>query len=152
MLALRALRGSVATGRAHLSSLAHDTPPAASALALQTEFGPKVYGGTEAGERAIETFRTWHRAIDAGMAGGDAKVILRPVVAKQCVFRPPTYFQPWTGSEEILILLDCVGGVFGPSFTYGRQWLSDDARHWALEVARERRAAHAGQKTRQPSS
>ena len=27
----------------------------------------------------------------------------------------------------------CVSEVFGPSFEYGRQWLSDDGREWALE-------------------
>ena len=25
--------------------------------------------------------------------------------------------------------------LFGPSFTYGRQWLSDDGREWALEFS-----------------
>lgn len=30
-------------------------------------------------------------------------------------------------------MLGSVGEVFGPSFRYGRQWLSDDGREWALE-------------------
>ena len=33
----------------------------------------------------------------------------------------------------MLVLLGCVGDVFGKSFTYGRQWLSDDGHQWALE-------------------
>jgi hypothetical protein len=49
------------------------------------------------------------------------------------VFRPPTYFKPWVGRDETLLLLGCVSDVFGESFTYHRQWLSEDGREWALE-------------------
>ena len=47
--------------------------------------------------------------------------------------RPPTYFTPWTGRDETCLLLSCVAEVFGPSFKYGRQWLSEDGHEWALE-------------------
>lgn len=39
----------------------------------------------------------------------------------------------WTGRDETCLLLSCVAEVFGPSFRYGRQWLSEDGREWALE-------------------
>ena len=59
--------------------------------------------------------------------------ILQPHMDEQCVFRPPTYYTPWTGRAETLLLLGAVSEVFGPSFKYGREWLSDDGLEWALE-------------------
>lgn len=78
----------------------------------------------------------WHEAIAAtchGTSSADALTLLKPHVSPDCTFRPPTYFKPWTGREETLMLLGAVSEVFGPSFTYGRQWLSDDGHEWALE-------------------
>ena len=54
-------------------------------------------------------------------------------VDDKCVFRPPTYFTPWTGKDEFLMLIAAVSEVFGPSFKYGRQWISDDGKDWCLE-------------------
>lgn len=87
---------------------------------------------------AAETFKAWHAALDHCLTQGDSAAgmrLLRPRVHSGCVFRPPTYFQPWVGREETLCLLGAVSEVFGPSFRYGRQWLSDDAREWALEFS-----------------
>lgn len=61
------------------------------------------------------------------------KEILREHVAEAAVFRPPTYFKPWTGREELLVLLECAIEVFGKSFSYRRQWISEDGRDWCLE-------------------
>jgi len=94
-----------------------------------------VYGGSCASDGAIASFAAWHAAVDAAMKGGDAAALLRPVMHTSCVFRPPTYYQPWTGGEECMLLLQAVSEVFGPEFKYGRQWLSDDAREWALEFS-----------------
>ena len=70
-----------------------------------------------------------HEGVDAA----EAMHILKPHVDPACVFKPPTYYKPWTGRDETLLLLSCVSEVFGNSFTYGRQWLSDDGQEWALE-------------------
>jgi hypothetical protein len=60
---------------------------------------------------------------------------LGPRVAKDCTFHPPTYFPPWKGKDEMLLLLTAAGEVFGPSFEYSRQWLSPCGREWALEFS-----------------
>ena len=90
-------------------------------------------GGERCTGPAAATFRAWHGAIDVAMKGGDPTPLLRPHVHDECVFRPPTYFTPWVGGDETLLLLSCVSEVFGMSFTYGRQWLSPDGHDWALE-------------------
>ena len=90
-------------------------------------------GGERCTDPAAATFRAWHGAIKGAMRGGDPAPLLRPHVHDECVFRPPTYYKPWVGGDETLLLLTCVSGVFGTSFTYGRQWLSPDGHDWALE-------------------
>ena len=96
-----------------------------------------VYGGAEASDAAKATFAMWHRAVDEVLAerlsSEEAMKLLSPHMEEDCIFRPPTYFKPWTGRGETLLLLGTVAEVFGPSFKYGRQWLSDDGREWALE-------------------
>ena len=68
------------------------------------------------------------------MKGGVAGLpLLRPHLHDQCVFKPPTYYAPWVGGDETLLLLTCASEVFGASFTYHRQWLSPDGHDWALE-------------------
>ena len=37
--------------------------------------------------------------------------ILKPHMHEECVFKPPTYFTPWTGRDETLLLLSCVSEV-----------------------------------------
>ena len=54
-------------------------------------------------------------------------------VHEDCVFRTPTYLKPWRGREKVIFLLQTVAEVFGDSFAYHRQWLSQDGRQWALE-------------------
>lgn len=49
--------------------------------------------------------------------------------------RPPTYFKAWVGKEEFLTLIGSVSEVFGPSFTYHRQFVSPDGSDWALEFS-----------------
>ena len=91
-------------------------------------------GGERCTDAAAATFRAWHVAVDDAMKGGVAGLpLLRPHLHDQCVFRPPTYYAPWVGGDETLLLLTCVSEVFGTSFTYGRQWLSPDGHDWALE-------------------
>jgi len=99
---------------------------------------PVVLGGGAATPAAAETFKAWHAALDHSLAGGDSSAgmnLVRPRMHSACVFRPPTYFSPWVGRDETLCLLGAVSEVFGPSFRYGRQWLSDDGHEWALEFS-----------------
>jgi hypothetical protein len=58
-------------------------------------------------------------------------------VDDECVFKPPTYFSAWRGGDETTLLLGCAAEVFGESFAYGRQWISNDGRDWALEFTAE---------------
>lgn len=85
-------------------------------------------GGPRSCPKAMATFDAWHSALE-NLDG----TILRPFVHDKCVFRPPTYFKPWEGGDEFVLLIDTVAQVFGESFTYTRQFLSDDGRDWALE-------------------
>ena len=102
-----------------------------------------VFGGGRMDQATRETFDLWHDLVGAVAAGRAADVDasrLRTIIADNCTFRPPTYFKPWEGGDEMLVLLGCVGDVFGASFTYGRQWLSDDGHQWALEFKVRARA------------
>ena len=106
----------------------------------------KVFGGANASPAAKATFDAWHQAADSVMHGGvgvePAMAMLIPHVHDECIFRPPTYYKPWVGRNETLTILGCVSEVFGPSFQYGRQWLSEDGLEWALEFT-----AEVGEKT-----
>ena len=108
-----------------------------SSLPIRRAFSSNVYGGAAASPAAKATFEAWHSSVNAvlheGMDSEPAMAILQPHMHEQCVFRPPTYFTPWTGRAETLLLLGAVSEVFGPSFKYGREWLSDDGLEWALE-------------------
>ena len=122
-LTLRRLLSSAT--RRHLST------SSASASVVPRLFGGMPLtsgGGPETCEKAMATFEAWHRALET-MDG----TLLRPHVHDACEFRPPTYFKPWEGGDEFVMLIDTVAKVFGPSFTYTRQFLSDDGRDWALE-------------------
>ena len=96
-----------------------------------------VLGGGAASPAAAETFKAWHAALSHSLAGDSSAGmnLVRPHMHSACVFRPPTYFKPWVGRDETLCVLGAVAEVFGPSFRYGRQWLSDDGREWALEFS-----------------
>jgi hypothetical protein len=100
-----------------------------------------VFGGAAASPECRETFAAWHRAVDTMLQGspkpGEAVQLLRPHMDEKCIFRPPTYYKPWVGRDETLLLLGAVSEVFGSSFKYGRQWLSEDGREWALEFSAE---------------
>lgn len=62
---------------------------------------------------------------------------LSPHVDIKCKFYPPTYFKHWEGRDEFLLLIGCVSEVFGKSFQYHRQWLSNDGKEWACEFSAE---------------
>jgi hypothetical protein len=82
------------------------------------------------------TLDAWHSAVDGALGGAsedELRSTLAPRMAPDCIFRPPTYYKEWRGRDETMLLLHCVSEVFGKSFVYGRQWLSDDGREWALE-------------------
>lgn len=116
-----------------LASLPNRSGAAPTLSSLKAEFGC-INGGHEASETTLRTLYAWHSAVHEVAAGtGDGRAHLEGVVAADAIFRPPTYFTPWKGREEMLTILECVGAVFGPEFKYGRQWLSDDGKDWALE-------------------
>ena len=79
-----------------------------------------AFGGAAASAAAQLTFTTWHSAVTAAMSGApdEAMAQLRTRMQPECIFRPPTYFKPWTGRDETLLLLSAVSEVFGPSFRY----------------------------------
>ncbi|GMI49625.1 hypothetical protein ScalyP_jg1911 [Parmales sp. scaly parma] len=58
---------------------------------------------------------------------------LRSRMHQDCKFFPPTYYNHWEGGDETMVLLKCVSEVFGRSFQYNRQFLSDNGRDWCLE-------------------
>ena len=63
-------------------------------------------GGERCTDPAAATYRAWHVAVDDAMKGGVAGLpLLRPHVHDECVFRPPTYYAPWVGGDETLLLL-----------------------------------------------
>ena len=126
---------SMLTRRISTMPLSAARPPAV------TVGSHNVFGGGDAAPAAAAAFAKWHSAVDLVLHGeadtAEAMASLRPHMDPQCVFRPPTYYKPWHGRDETLLLLGTVGEVFGSSFEYGRQWLSDDAREWALEFSAE---------------
>lgn len=107
-----------------------------------SDFGDAVLGGEKIDIRALETFRAWHGCVSVGCSDEvNSKSLeaatekLRPMVHDNCKFSPPTYWKPWVGRDEFLVIISSVGEVFGQSFKYGRQWLSPDGRDWALEFS-----------------
>jgi hypothetical protein len=98
-----------------------------------------VLGGESITPESLRTFETWHRSVTSAMHADQVpdpevlKETMYDCVDSKCKFYPPTYFTPWEGRDEMLLLLSCVSEVFGKSFVYGRQWLSPDGRDWALE-------------------
>lgn len=113
---------------------------------LRNEFG-NVLGGNNITLQAENTFRIWHKTIQEGTkitSNNDNKdnnkevvkqlfLDLKQNVHPKCIFSPPTYYKSWVGSDEFLCIIESVGTVFGCSFEYQRQWLSDDGHDWALE-------------------
>ena len=87
-----------------------------------------VYGGENASEECKKTFECWHAAVTSRDGS-----ILAGRINPSVVFRPPTYFKPWKGEEELKVILTCAAEVFGQSFQYKRQWISPCGREWALE-------------------
>ena len=97
-----------------------------------------VLGGARMDEACARAFDTWHGCVAGAKQEVGAPLALerlRDVVADDCVFKPPTYYTPWAGGDETTVLLACAAEVFGPSFSYGRQWVSEDGREWALEFS-----------------
>lgn len=107
---------------------------------LKKRFGKGLCGGGNITPVASQTLEIWHEAVSHGtgkvMEGKSKEEImnqLRSRVHSDCVFSPPTYFQSWKGKEEFLCIIESVSEVFGPSFEYHRQWISEDGHDWALE-------------------
>ena len=91
-----------------------------------------LLGGDNMNEESKKTFDCWHQAVsnrDGSFLSGR--------INSDVVFRPPTYFKPWKGEEELKVILTCAAEVFGDSFRYKRQWLSPCGREWALEFETE---------------
>lgn len=91
-----------------------------------------IYGGEGMPVEQRKTFEAWHKSV-SNRDGSFMEGRLSPDV----VFRPPTYFKPWKGDEELKVILTCVAEVFGSSFQYRRQWISPCGREWALEFEAE---------------
>ena len=132
--------------------LRHATRPLGAATTLSAatrrlgaassrRYSGTVYGGESSSPACRATFDAWHESVSAVMSGRATAESLRDSfgahVHPACMFRPPTYYAPWEGRDETLLLLGCVSEVFGSSFQYGRQWLSEDGKEWALEFTAE---------------
>jgi hypothetical protein len=108
---------------------------------MKKKFGQGLCGGGNITPAAYQTLEIWHEAVSYGTGKipleGNTKVeIMKKLssrVHSDCIFSPPTYFQCWKGKEEFLCIIESVSEVFGPSFEYQRQWLSEDGHDWALE-------------------
>ena len=109
------------------------------------EFG-NIFGGTSLLPQCEAAFKRWHECVrsmmmlsaDSTSADEDATQTLfegfvSAHVHDDVELCPPTYFATYTGKGPFAVILQTVATVFGPSFTYHRQWLSDDGREWALE-------------------
>ena len=96
-----------------------------------------VTGGTAITAQSLSTFKAWHGALNRvmheGASASEVSEKLRSHVHDQAQFFPPTYFAHWQGGDELCLLLGAVSEVFGKSFVYKRQWLSDDGKNWCLE-------------------
>ncbi len=111
-----------------------------------SSYGKNVYGGQDITSSSLETFSLWHQAIEIGTEIKEKenkeennerkKQIFQQLETKvdsNCLFSPPTYYKRWKGKEEFLCIIESVGEVFGSSFRYNRQWLSNNGQDWALE-------------------
>ena len=107
---------------------------------LRERFG-NVLGGDAASPSSFATFEEWHSVVSRVMSGNgkdeETRDAFKQFVARRVrtdvLFCPPTYFGTYTGRLPFTAILMTVGNVFGPRFAYKRQWLSPDAREWALE-------------------
>jgi hypothetical protein len=123
----------------HRSAVCSRTFSSAESL---RKFG-NVFGGEQMKPAASETFRIWHEAVSHGTGKSSTPLLSKEDLLKklsdrvhpECVFSPPTYFQSWEGKEEFLCIIESVSEIFGPSFEYHRQWLSNDGLDWALEFS-----------------
>lgn len=123
----------------HMFSLARATTPlnriASRALTDLSAHG-NVLGGQNITPAALKTFEVWHTGVTKVMKGeptGGLKDMMKDHVADKVKFYPPTYFNHWEGKDEFIILIGCVSEVFGKSFVYDRQFVSDDGKDWCLE-------------------
>merc|ERR1740123_811579 len=95
---------------------------------MASNINGNVFGGQSANSACQQTFELWHRAVRERNL-----LLMRPRMARDCVFHSPTVNRPFHGRDALCIVLETVSEVFGESLSYERQWLSADARHWALE-------------------
>jgi len=139
---LHSVQGFMQRGTTHAVCRNTSSSTAGSDGTDLSQYGT-VLGGEKICPKALKTFEVWHQcvsaAINAENQSADAKTVMVQTLSKQvdekCRFYPPTYFKHWEGKDEFLVLISSVSEVFGPSFTYGRQWLSPNGRDWALEFS-----------------
>jgi hypothetical protein len=113
-----------------------------SSIESLRKFG-NVFGAEKMTPQASETFQLWHEAVSHGTGKVSSPQLSKEDLLKRlgsrvhpdCIFSPPTYFQSWKGKEEFLCIIESVSEIFGPSFEYHRQWLSNDGHDWALEFS-----------------
>ena len=109
--------------------------------------GSNVLGGSEMLPGCRAAFEKWHACVSKMMAGGANPSnpeterafaeFVQDHVSDDVLFDPPTYNGTYNGKLPFRVILSTVGQVFGPSFTYHRQWLSNDGKEWALEFTTE---------------
>ena len=102
-----------------------------------------VLGGSDILPGCRAAFEKWHACVSKIMTGGAETneletqqafdKFVRDHVHDEVLLDPPTYSGTYTGKIPFRVILSTVGQVFGSSFTYHRQWLSNDGREWALE-------------------
>jgi hypothetical protein len=96
-----------------------------------------VLGGGNITPNALATFEAWHEGVGKVMSGDgvgdDLATMMGNHVSEKVKFYPPTYFNHWEGKDEFVVLIKCVSEVFGKSFVYDRQFISDDGKDWCLE-------------------
>ena len=93
-----------------------------------------VLGGANMSPAALATFEAWHSSVSAVMngekVGPELTERMENHVADSVKFYPPTYYDHWEGKGEFIVLIACVSQVFGKSFVYDRQFVSDDGKDW----------------------
>eukprot|EP00811_Abedinium_folium_P009928 NODE_19182_length_855_cov_8.490385.p1 GENE.NODE_19182_length_855_cov_8.490385~~NODE_19182_length_855_cov_8.490385.p1 ORF type:complete len:177 (-),score=34.98 NODE_19182_length_855_cov_8.490385:234-764(-) len=112
---------------------------ASAATGRQGILGRQLHSGGQGWHpNARAAYEAWHAAVinfTSGESTDEASMLtlMAPHVAVDAVFKSPTYKRAWVGRQPLLLLLSTVGGVFGTSFKYRREWVSADGRDWALE-------------------
>jgi len=104
-----------------------------------------VLGGSRISDACRSAFEQWHGCVKAMMSAiADPEKLEERAEARFMKFVgkhvddsvelcPPVYYSTYTGKGPFSVILTSVAKVFGTTFTYHRQWLSDNGQEWALE-------------------